>query len=129
MSEHDWPLYANEPDRVILRGDLATEVIAEMEKLLSAQPSDYQAAYEWMRRNQLTLIVALEAAHRPLGYIAVGKKVKEDGTATYRGQSFNVWPDERRCQLERGKFEIDAESDPESIRREYIVAEVREVQP
>jgi hypothetical protein len=27
VTEHDWPLYANEPDRVILRGDLAEDVI------------------------------------------------------------------------------------------------------
>ncbi|WP_330253086.1 hypothetical protein OG874_00275 [Nocardia sp. NBC_00565] len=41
------------------------DLIAEVEKLLSVQPSDHQAAYEWLRRNQRDFVAALEAAQRP----------------------------------------------------------------
>lgn len=41
MSEHDWPLYANEPDRLILRGDLAEAVIADASIDISRGPESW----------------------------------------------------------------------------------------
>lgn len=41
MSEHDWSLYANEPDRVILRGKLATEVIIGGDDMAATDPEHW----------------------------------------------------------------------------------------
>jgi hypothetical protein len=45
MSDHhpatDWPLYVNEPDRVILRGDLATEVIIGGDSIATTKPESW----------------------------------------------------------------------------------------
>lgn len=41
MTQHDWPLYANEPDRVILRGDLAAEVIGGGADIATTDPDNW----------------------------------------------------------------------------------------
>jgi hypothetical protein len=106
--------------------------VAELEAALDAKILQHaetlgmlEEAYAEIERMR----VALEAAQRPPdGYIAIGKKSEADGSIKYRHPSLIVWPDRRRCELERGKFEVDDEREPEFLRREYIVAEVREAQ-
>ncbi|WP_327139402.1 hypothetical protein [Nocardia sp. NBC_01327] len=40
-TKHDWPLYANEPERLILRGNLATEVIGGGNDFASTDPKSW----------------------------------------------------------------------------------------
>lgn len=55
MSEHDWPLYANETDRLILRGDLAEAVISDASIDISRGPE------HWYREAPFEAVTALLA--------------------------------------------------------------------
>ena len=90
------------------------------------------AGKQELRQLLTDLADALEAAQRPpLGYVVLAKRESRLIVDEYRyAIAGDIWPDIEPCEDHQVHSQMTADADPERYKGvEYVLAEVREVQP